>query len=135
MRRDGMAALGRVVLGKRGRVIMLQPWDRGLMGTTLRNPYDIRDAKDYFEDIPNMKIEPDMIKLAEHILQRKTTDFTPSRFVDRYGKAVAKILKKKQAGRRLADARGHDLVGQHGQAEKLKLISRISLKRLLRNIP
>ena len=98
MRRKGMAALGRVVLGKRERVIMLQPWDKGLMGTTLRYPYDIRDAKDYFEDIPNVTLDPDMLKLAEHILQSKATDFDPSRFVDRYEEAVAEMLKKKQAG-------------------------------------
>ncbi len=98
MRREGMAALGRVVLGKRERVIMLQPWDKGLMGTTLRYPCDIKDTNDYFDDIPNVKIEPDMLKLAEHILQSKATDFDPSQFVDRYEEAVAEMLKKKQAG-------------------------------------
>ena len=98
MRGKGMATLGRVVLGKRERVIMLQPWDKGLMGTTLRYPYDIRDAKDYFADIPNVPLDPDMLKLAEQILQSKATGFDPSRFVDRYEEAVAEMLKKKQAG-------------------------------------
>jgi DNA end-binding protein Ku len=98
MRGKGMAALGRVVLGKRERVIMLQPWDKGLMGTTLRYPYEIRDAKEYFEDIPTVKLEPDMLKLAEQILQSKATDFDPSEFVDHYEAAVVEMLKKKQAG-------------------------------------
>ena len=98
MRREDMAALGRVVLGKRERVIMLQPWDKGLMGTTLRYPYDIRDARQYFEDIPNVTLQPEMLKLAEHILQSKAADFDPSRFVDRYEEAVTEMLKKKQAG-------------------------------------
>ena len=98
MRREDRAALGRVVLGKRERVIMLQPWDNGLMGTTLRYPYDIRNAKDYFADIPHVTLDPDMRKLAEHILQSKATDFDPSRFVDRYEEAVAEMLKTKQAG-------------------------------------
>ena len=98
MRREDRAALGRVVLGKRERVIMLQPWDKGLKGTTLRYPYDIRDSKDYFEDIPNVTLDPDMLKLAEHILQSKAADFDPSRFVDRYEEAVTEMLKKKQAG-------------------------------------
>ena len=98
MRGKNMAALGRVVLAKRERVIMLQPWDKGLMGTTLRYPYEIRDAKEYFDDIPDVKVEPDMLKLAEHILQSKATDFNPSQFVDRYEEAVVEMLKKKQAG-------------------------------------
>ena len=98
MRGKGMAALGRVVLAKRERVIMLEPWDKGLMGTTLRYPYEIRDAKEYFDDIPNVKVEPDMLKLAEHILQSKAADFDPSQFVDHYEEAVVEMLKKKQAG-------------------------------------
>jgi DNA end-binding protein Ku len=98
MRGKGMVALGRVVLAKRERVIMLQPWDKGLIGTTLRYPYEIRDAKEYFEYIPDVKVEPDMLKLAQHILQSKATDFDPSQFVDHYEEAVVAVLKKKQAG-------------------------------------
>ena len=98
MRGKGMAALARVVLAKRERVIMLEPWDKGLMGTTLRYPYEIRDAKEYFDDIPNVKVESDMLKLAEHILRSKAAEFDPSQFVDHYEKAVVEMLKKKQAG-------------------------------------
>ena len=46
MRGKGMVALGRVVLAKRERVIMIEPWDKELMGTTLRYPYEIRDARE-----------------------------------------------------------------------------------------
>ena len=98
MRGKDMAALGRVVLAKRERVIMLEPWDKGLAATTLRYPYEIRDAKEYFDDIPNVGLEPDMLKLAEQILRSKMTDFDPSQFVDRYEEAVAEMLKRKQAG-------------------------------------
>jgi DNA end-binding protein Ku len=98
MRGKGMVALGRVVLAKRERVIILEPWDKGLAATTLRYPYEIRNAKEYFDDIPDMKVEPDMLKLAQHILQSKATDFDPLRFVDTYEEAVVAMLKKKQAG-------------------------------------
>jgi DNA end-binding protein Ku len=77
---------------------MLEPWDKGLMGTTLRYPYEIREPKEYFDDIPNAKVEPDMLKLAEHILQSKAADFDPAEFVDHYEEAVVEMLKKKQAG-------------------------------------
>jgi DNA end-binding protein Ku len=98
MRGKGMVALARVVLAKRERVIMLQPWDKGLMGTTLRYPYELRDAKEYFDDMPNVKVAPDMLKLAEHILETKEADFDPAQFVDHYEEAVVDMLKKKQAG-------------------------------------
>ena len=98
MRGKDTVALGRVVLAKRERVVMLQPRDKGLVATTLRYPYEIRDAKEYFDDIPDVKVETDMLKLAQHILQSKATDFDPLQFVDSYEEAVVAMLKKKQAG-------------------------------------
>jgi DNA end-binding protein Ku len=98
MRGKDMVALGRVVLSNRERVIMLEPSDKGLIGTTLHYPYEVRDAEEYFADIPDPTVEPEMLKLAEHILQSKATDFDPSRFVDHYEQAVVEMLKKKQAG-------------------------------------
>jgi DNA end-binding protein Ku len=114
MRGKSMVALGRVVLSKRERVIMVEPWDKGLMGTTLRYPYEVRNANEYFDDIPEVKVEPDMLKLAEHILQSKAADFDPSRFVDHYEEAVIEMLKRKQAGlavsREQATPRTHNVV-------------------------
>jgi DNA end-binding protein Ku len=98
MRGKSVVALGRVVLAKRERVIILEPWDKGLTATTLRYPYEIRNVKEYFDDIPDVRVEPDMLKLAQHILQSKTTDFDPLQFVDSYEKAIVAMLKKKQPG-------------------------------------
>jgi DNA end-binding protein Ku len=39
-----------------------------------------------------------MLKLAQHILQSKATDFDPAQFADHYEEAVGAMLKKKQAG-------------------------------------
>lgn len=98
MRGKGMVALARIVLAKREHVIMLEPWGKGLVATTLRYPYEIRDEKEYFDDIPDAKIAPDMLKLAEHILKTKEGEFDPSEFADHYEEAVVEMLKKKQAG-------------------------------------
>lgn len=98
MHAKNMAALGRVVLAKRERVIMLRPMGKGLLGTTLRYPYEVRDAADYFDDLPDLKVPPEMLNLAEHILETKSADFDPSSFRDRYEEAVVELLKRKQAG-------------------------------------
>jgi DNA end-binding protein Ku len=98
MKRKGMVALAKIVLAKRERVIMLQPWEKGLMGTTLRYPYELRDSKDYFDDIPDVKLPAEMLDLAEHIIEGKSADFDPAQFVDRYEQAVVEMLKKKQTG-------------------------------------
>jgi DNA end-binding protein Ku len=98
MRGKDMVALGRVVISKREHVIALEPYGKGLLGTTLRYPYEVRNAADYFDDIEDVKLAPDMLKLAEHILETKAADFDPSTFVDRYENAVVELLKEKQAG-------------------------------------
>jgi DNA end-binding protein Ku len=97
MKGKGMVALGRVVMAKRERVIALEPHDKGLIGTTLRYPYEVRKAAEYFDDIPDIKVPGEMLKLAEHILETKSGDFDPSQFKDHYEEALVELLRKKQA--------------------------------------
>src|SRR5271166_3715942 len=98
MRGKGMVGLGRAVLSKRERVVMLQPWGKGLLATTLRYPYEVRDAESYFDDIGEIHIPKDMLALAEHILDSKAADFDASKFHDRYEAAVVAIINEKKAG-------------------------------------
>jgi DNA end-binding protein Ku len=98
MKRKGMVGIGKVVISRRERIVMLEPFDKGLMATTLRYGYEIRDAKPYFEDLPEMKLPDEMVELAEHILDTKAGHFDPAEFEDRYENAVVEMLKQKQAG-------------------------------------
>ena len=100
-----MVALGRVVLARREHVIALEPKGRGLIGLTLRYPYEVRDEKSYFEDIPELKLSKDMLDLATHIVQTKSGHFDPLQFEDRYENALIDLLKKKQAGETIQPAR------------------------------
>jgi DNA end-binding protein Ku len=98
MKRKNMVGLGKVVISRRERIVMLELFDKGLMAITLRYGYEVRDALPYFEDIPSMKLPDEMIELAEHILETKAGHFDPSEFEDRYENAVVEMLKQKQAG-------------------------------------
>jgi len=93
----GVVALGRVVMNKRERVIAIEPMGKGLLGTTLHYAYEVRKADDYFDDIPEIKIAPDMLKLAQHIVEQKEGEFEPTGFVDHYEQALIEVVKKKQA--------------------------------------
>jgi len=101
-----MVAVGRVVLARREHVIALEPRGRGLLGMTLRYPYEVRDEQPYFEDIPELKLPKDMLDLASHIVSNKSGHFDPSHFEDRYENALIDLLKKKQTGEKIAPARG-----------------------------
>jgi DNA end-binding protein Ku len=96
MKGKGMVALGRIVVSKRERVIALEPYDKGLIGTTLHYPYEVRASADYFDEIPEVKVQDEMLKLAEHILATKTGDFDPAQFKDRYEEAVVELIRKKR---------------------------------------
>src|ERR1700746_2409619 len=97
--------LGRVVLARREHVIALEPKGRGLLGTTLRYPYEVRDDKPYFEDIPELKLPKEMLDLATHIVNTKSGHFDPAQFEDRYENAVVDLLKKKEAGEKIEPAK------------------------------
>jgi DNA end-binding protein Ku len=98
MRGKSMVALGRIVLAKRERVIALEPYGKGLMGTTLRYAYEVRKPEEYFDGIQDIKVPNEMLKLAEHILDTKKGNFEPAEFDDHYETALIELLRKKQAG-------------------------------------
>jgi DNA end-binding protein Ku len=99
MRSRGIVGLARVVLFRRERILMLEPRRRGLLGTTLHYAYEVRDDKAYFDEIPEVKIAPDMLDLATHIIDTKKAKFDPSRFEDRYQDAIVELIRAKRAGR------------------------------------
>ena len=98
MREKKMVGLARVVLTRREHVAMLEPFDKGLLATTLRYAYEVRDQGAYFEDIPELKLPDEMMKLAAHIVDTKAGHFEPKAFEDHYEKALVELLKSKQAG-------------------------------------
>jgi DNA end-binding protein Ku len=98
IREKGMVGLGRVVLSRRERVVMLEAFDKGLLATTLRYPYEVRDQAVYFEDIPNLELSAEMKDLAAHIVDSKASTFDPSKFGDHYELALVELLRGKQAG-------------------------------------
>ena len=81
---------------------MLEPFDKGLLATTLRYPYEIRDHAEYFDDIPALKLPAEMMKLAAHIVETKAGHFEPKKFEDHYEQALVELLKSKEAGKPVA---------------------------------
>jgi DNA end-binding protein Ku len=67
---------------------------------TLRFAQEVRSEAEYFSDIPEMKLPPEMMRLAQHIIRTKSADFDPSMLEDHYRNALVRILRKKQAKRR-----------------------------------
>jgi DNA end-binding protein Ku len=93
-----VVGIGRVVLARRERPIVLEPYGKGIQAITLCYASEVRDAAAYFEDIPDIKLPADMKELAEVIIDRTAAHFDPAKFEDRYENAVIDLLKPKEAG-------------------------------------
>ncbi len=108
MKDQDRVALARIVLTNREHVIAIEPLGKGLLGTTLRYPYEVRDETDYFDDIKSPKISKDMIELATHILDSKASHFDPGKFKDEYETALKTLVKRKAAGKPIKIAAKED---------------------------
>jgi DNA end-binding protein Ku len=92
-------AIGRVVLTNREHIVALEPLDKGLMGTLLRYPYEVRDPAEYFDEIQDVKVTKDMLDLARHIVKQKSGSFKPDKFEDQYETALVDLINQKRAGK------------------------------------
>jgi DNA end-binding protein Ku len=95
----GMAGIGRVVFSRRERSIVLKPYGTtGMTGVTLWYPYELRDAAEFFNAVPEQKIEAETLQLAHQLIRAKAGQFDPAEFEDRYEKALKEIIAAKQRG-------------------------------------
>jgi DNA end-binding protein Ku len=99
MKDQDRVALARIVLTNREHVIAIEPLGKGLLGTTLRYPYELRDEDEYFDGIKSPKITKDMVELAGHILDTKAAHFDPAKFKDEYEDALKALVRRKASGK------------------------------------
>jgi Ku protein len=90
--------LAKVAFTSREHIIAIEAREKGLVGVTLRYPYEVRKLEDYFDDIENEKVPKDMLELATHIVETKSGHFDPKKFKDTYEDALKDLIKQKQSG-------------------------------------
>jgi DNA end-binding protein Ku len=101
IRKEGMVALGKVVFTSREHIIALEPRNNGMVGVTLRYPYEVRQPEEYFDTIDDEKVPKDMLDLAIHIVDTKRGKFEPEKFEDHYENALKELLRRKQKGEKI----------------------------------
>jgi DNA end-binding protein Ku len=101
MRKEGMVGLAKIVFTSREHVIALEARGKGMLGATLRYPYEVRKEEDYFDDIEDVRVPKDMLDLAVHIIETKRGKFQPEKFEDRSEEALKDLIRKKQKGEKI----------------------------------
>ena len=99
MRKKKVAAIAQAVLFRRVRTLLIRAHDEGLIATTLNFDYEVRSAKEAFDDVPAMKIKGEMLELAKHIIKTKGASSIRAKFDDRYEAALAELVKAKLEGK------------------------------------
>lgn len=101
LKANKVAAIAQTVIFRRVRTLLIRPHGEGLIASTLNYEYEVRPASEAFKDMPKLKIEPEMLELASHIIDTKMGKFDPSDFNDRYDDALAELVKAKIEGRKI----------------------------------
>ena len=103
MEKSGQIALGRIVLATRERILALEPRGKGILASTIRSDAEVRKPDEIFDSIANAKPDPEMIAIAEKIIEQREGPFDPSQFVDRYEQALKTLIADKQKGRKVTE--------------------------------
>jgi DNA end-binding protein Ku len=124
--RDGMAkakvaAIARAVLFRRVRSVLIRPHGGGLIATTLNFDYEVRSAKEAFDDVPDIAIKGEMLDLAKHIIETKKGKFDAGAVEDRYEGALTDLIKAKLEGRPLPKPKPPEIVQSGDLLEALRL--------------
>jgi DNA end-binding protein Ku len=98
LRESGKAAIARLVLTSRERVVAIGALDEGMFVQTIRNPSEVRSTNAYFDGIPDEKPDADMLAMAERLIEQKTVKFDPAAYEDRYEAALMAMIKEKLKG-------------------------------------
>jgi DNA end-binding protein Ku len=101
MAQSGKLALGRVVLHQRERLMALEPRDKGIVAYSLRTYDEVRQPKDYFDAIPEVKPDAKMIDIARKIIEQLEGPFDPTQFDDRYEESLKALIQEKQKGHKI----------------------------------
>lgn len=103
MEKSGQIALGRIVLATRERILALEPRGKGILAYTIRSDAEVRKPDEIFDTIADTKPDPEMIAIAEKIIDQREGPFDPSQFVDRYEQALKTLIADKQKGRKVTE--------------------------------
>jgi DNA end-binding protein Ku len=91
--------LGQLALRGREYVIAVKPCGRGLLLETLRYADEVRSADAFFRDLPEEKLDKEMVALAGELIKRKSKPFDPGVFKDRYAAALRELVERKRKGK------------------------------------
>jgi len=149
--------VGQLILRGQGNIVALKPCGRGLLLEILRHADEVKSADTFFEEVPEVKIDKEVLELAVELIERKSGAFEPEKFKDEYTEAVwelinaklehrapsivteepgtAKVINIMDALKKSVKAQGKQAAPSKGQQSKRAAASRSGAKKTARATP
>jgi DNA end-binding protein Ku len=95
LRRTNTIGLGQITMRGRSYIAAVKSYEDGLLVETVHYKEELRAANAFFDDLPDLKVDEDLVDLAEELINRKKAKFDPKKFEDEYAQALERLIKKK----------------------------------------
>jgi DNA end-binding protein Ku len=96
--------VGQLTMRGREYLVAVKPRGRGLLLETLRYAEEVRSSEAFFDDLPEPRLDKEMIALASELIERKARPFDAARFKDSYATALAELVERKRKGKKIVTA-------------------------------
>ena len=101
-----LGAIAKISLSQREQIVMIRPYDKGLVLHTLFYPEEVREVAEYGNQ-PSLTVQKAEVDLAEQFMTRLTAKFDVSQFKDEYQARVEELVERKAAGAEIEVEKPH----------------------------
>lgn len=114
LKKTRKVGIGQLAMRGQEYVVSLKPCGKGMVLETLRYADEVNRASGYFRDIGDAKPDPDLLEMAESLIEKKTGEFDAGEFENRYIDALKKLIAEKQRkkGKRIIQDDGPDRISK-----------------------
>lgn len=100
MEATGMVGISRLVLYRRERAVALMPCGRGIVLWTLRYGDEVRQSEAYFEGIRQTQVDPELMKLAQTLIDERTKPWDPALISDPVQDRLLELIASRKRGKK-----------------------------------
>jgi DNA end-binding protein Ku len=101
LKKTGKVGLAQLTIAGREWLVAIAPFEDGLLMEMLRYAEELKEADQFFDEVPTGKPDKEMVDLAVELIERKSGKFTPDQFKNHYAEALRALVNKKMKGQKV----------------------------------
>lgn len=129
LRKAGKVGLGQMATRGQDQLVAVSPAEDGLLLETLRYEKEVKDSKEIFSSIPNVKVDKEMLELATELIERKSSAFHPEKFKSHYLTALKDLIDEKRKKGKVTAASDEELGGTSNVIDLMDALRKSVAKR------